>query len=176
MYWVLITLSILCSAASAHADFFYKLVGYECDYKANTVILTYSGALNEAGRQMVKNKGSHQWDPWKLIVKDRKNKNHIGTMKTVNGQCRLNDGTYEITIGPLPGNGNLQGKCGGFMTAWAEVRRGTETVLPRHDFEFGDCHVAQPVTTKILIQAGGKEPVITKVSWDEFYKINRSSP
>ena len=162
--------AIVLSTTSAHADFFYKLVGYECDEKANAVILTYVGALNEAGKKMMKDKGPQQWDPWSLIVKDKKNRNYIGSHKTVNSQCKLSDGIYEITIGPLPGNSNLQGKCGGFMSAWAEVRRGSDIILPRHMFEFGDCHVAEPVTTEIIIEAGGKEPVIQKVPWDEFYK------
>lgn len=158
------------STTPAHADFFHKLVGYECDTKANSVILTYAGAYNEAARKMIKNKGSRKWDPWALIVTDKKNKNHIGSLKTVHGQCRLRDGIYTITFGALPGNANLQGKCGGFVSAWAEVRRDSAIVLPRHAFEYGDCHVTQPVTTKIVIEVGGKEPVITTVPWDRFYE------
>ena len=75
---------ILLSTTTAHADFSYKLVGYECDETANAVILTYIGALNEAGKQMMKNKSPQQWDPWSLIVKDKKNRNFIGSHKTVN--------------------------------------------------------------------------------------------
>lgn len=165
--------TVLLWASSARADFFYKLVGYECDEKANVLVFTYEGALNEAGKLMMKNKGPREWDPWKLIVKDKKNKNYIGSHKTVHSQCTLRDGIYDITIGPLPGNANLQGKCGGFMSAWAEVKRGSQTVLPRHEFEFGDCHMPQPVTTKITIEPGGKEPVVEKAPWEEFYEINR---
>jgi len=170
MKYLLVIAAIILSTTSAQADFFYKLVGYECDEKANAVILTYAGALNEAGKKMMKIKSPRQWDPWSLIVKDKKNRNYIGSLETVYGQCKLSDGIYEITIGALPGNGNLQGKCGGFMSAWAEVRRDSEIVLPRHAFEYVDCHVAQPITTKIIIEADGKEPVIKKVSWDDFYK------
>lgn len=166
---IAVTLVVL-STTSAHADFFYKLVGYECDEKANAVVFTYVGAHNEAGENMIKNKGPLQWDPWSLVVTDRENEDLVGSLKTVNGQCTLSDGIYQITIGPLPGNGNLQGKCGGFISAWAEVRRGSETVLPRHAFEYGDCHVAQPVTAEIIVEAGGKEPVVRKVPWDDFYR------
>ena len=166
---LLVIAAIVLSTTSAHADFFYKLVGYECDRNTNAVILNYLGAHNKAGKEMVQNKGPQQWDPWSLIDK-MKDANHIGSLKTVHGQCELTDGIYDITIGPLPGNFNLQGICGGFMSAWAEVRRGSEIVLPRHAFEFGDCHNAQPVTTKIVIEAGSKEPVIKKVPWDDFYK------
>jgi len=170
MKWLTAIAMIILLTSTAYADFFYKLVGCECDEKANAVILTYKGGLNEAGKKMMKDKGPQQWDPWSLIVKDKKNKNYIDSYKTVTSQCKLSDGIYEITIGPLPGNANLQGMCGGFMSAWAEVRRGSEIVLPRHMFEFGDCHVAEPVTTEIIIEAGGKEPVIKKIPWDEFHK------
>ena len=168
MKGVLVIAAILVSTSTAYADFFYKLVGYECDRDANAVILSYVGAHNEAGKKMMKNKGPRQWDPWSFI--EKKKGSYIDSLKTVHGQCELTDGAYEITIGALPGNANLQGICGGFMSAWAEVRRGSETVLPRHAFEFGDCHSPQPVTTKIVIEAGGKEPVIQKVPWDDFYR------
>jgi hypothetical protein len=170
MKYLIVIAAIVLLTTPAHADFFYKLVGYECDAKADAIILTYVGAHNEAGKKMMKKKGPRQRDPWSLVVKDKKNRDYIGSHKTVHGQCKLSDGIYRITIGPLPGNASLQGKCGGFMSAWAEVRRDSEKVLPRHEFEFGDCHVAQPVTTKITIEAGGKNPVIDKVSWDDFYK------
>jgi hypothetical protein len=160
---------ILFSAAPARADFVYKLVGYECDAKAGAVILTYAGALNEAGKKMMKQKGPQQWDPWSLIVRT-KDGNSVLSMKTVHGQCRLQDGIYDITIGPAPGNANLQGMCGGFITAWAEVKRGAETVWSRQTFENGDCHAAEPVTTRIVIEAGGKRPVVTKVPFDNFIK------
>lgn len=170
MRCVLTIAMIALLTSNAYADFFYKLVGYECDEKADAVVLTYTGAYNEDGEKMMKNKGPRQWDPWTLIVKDKKNKNLIASHKTIRGRCKLSDGIYDITIGPLPGNANLQGKCGAFMSAWAEVRRGSEIILPRHMFEIGDCHITEPVTTKIIIEAGGKEPVVKKVPWDEFYK------
>lgn len=167
---LLLAVVAVLSATSARADFFYKLVGYQCDEKADVLVLTYRGGLNEAGKTMMKNKGPREWDPWKLIIKGKKNRNLIASHKTVRGQCKLSDGLYDIAIGPLPGNANLQGMCGGFMSARAEVKRDSKIILPRHDFEFGDCHVTQPVTTKITIQAGSKEPVIEKIPWDDFYK------
>ncbi len=165
---VLIALPLLLLVSTARADDFYKRVGYDCDIQNDAVILTYAGASKEAGKKMMK-KSPKQWDPWSLVVKDKKNKDFIGSHKTVYGQCTLSDGVYRITIGPLPGNANLQGKCGGFMSAWAEVKRGDDEILPRHEFEFGDCHVTKPVTTKITIKAGGGAPGIDQVSWDAFY-------
>jgi hypothetical protein len=165
----LVVAVILLSAAPARADFVYKLVGYQCDPKADAVVLTYTGALDGAGKKMMKQKGPQQWDPWSLIVRT-KDGNSVLSQKTVHGQCHLSDGIYDITIGPEPGNTNLQGMCGGFVTAWAEVKRGTEPILRRQTFEFGDCHAAEPVTTKIVIEAGGKLPVVTKVPFEDFVK------
>lgn len=162
--------TLLLSVAPARADGFYKLVGYVCDAKANALILTYAGGLNEAGKKLMKNKGPRQWDPWSLI-ETTVDKSSIDSTKTVHGECRLEDGFYEIMLGPLPGNFNLQGMCGGFMSAWAEVRRGSVVVLPRHKFEFPDCHSSSnPITVRIRIEAGGGKPVIETVSWEAFYK------
>ena len=165
---VFIVLALLLLVSMARADGFGKRVGYDCDTQNDAVIIYYAGASSEVGKKMMK-KSLKQWDPWSLVVKDEKNRDFIGSHKTVHEQCTLSDGVYSITIGPLPGNANLQGKCGGFMSAWVEVKRGDNEILPRHEFEFGDCHVTKPVTTKITIKAGGGAPVIDQVSWDEFY-------
>lgn len=175
MKHTLVLAIILFSVAAARADFLYKLVGYQCDAKAGAVVLSYRGALNDAGRKMVQEKGPQQWDPWSLVVTSEDG-NWVDSQRTVHGQCQLEDGVYDITIGPEPGNANLQGMCGGFITAWAEVKRGDEIVWPRQTFESGDCQVAEPVTTKVVIEAGGKQPVVTKVPFDDFARKDLADP
>ncbi|MDD4357088.1 MAG: hypothetical protein PHN98_07530 [Smithellaceae bacterium] len=166
---VLIISIIIFSVSVANADSFYKLVGYECGEKANSIKISYLGAYNEAGKEMIKNKGPRQWDPWELI-ESMKDDDHIGSLKTVKRKCKLKDGIYTITIGPVPGNFNIQGRCGAFMSAWAEVRKGSKVILPQYVFE-ADCHNTEiPVTTEIVIKAGCKKHHFTKVAWDEFYK------
>jgi hypothetical protein len=169
----LLATAIVLSALPAHADFLHKLVGYECDTKANAVILQYAAGFNEAGKRLMETKGPREWDPWSLI---KTKNNHIQSMKTVGGTCGLTDGVYNITIGALPGNSNLQGMCGGTVSAWAEVKRGSVTVLKRHMFESPDCHTADnPVTVRIVIEPG-KEPAITQISRDEFYQRAQNLP
>lgn len=169
MRLLLVLVVILSSAAPASADFVYKLVGYECDAQQGAVVLTYRAALNDAGQKMLEKKGPRQWDPWALITKTEDG-NLVRAQQTVHGQCTLPDGIYDITIGPAPGNTNLQGMCGGFITAWAEVRRGGEIVFARQTFEHPDCHAAEPVITKVVIGAGRGKPVVTKVPFEEFVK------
>jgi hypothetical protein len=169
MKYILIILLFVLSMTPAYADSFYKLVGYKCDENLNALFLTYVGAYNEAGEDMVRNKGPQQWDPDSLIA-TMKDDDHIGTLKTVHGQCKLKDGVYKITIGPSPGNFNIQGRCGAFMSAWAEVRHGSEVILSRYEFE-ADCHDTKtPITTEIIIKAGSNKPIIKTVPWGDFYK------
>jgi hypothetical protein len=148
----------------------YKLVGYQCDAKERAVIITYIGGLTKAGQGTMKKKEPNQWDPWSLVVLT-KDGNSIDSTKPVHGQCKWEDGIYGITLGPLPGNGNLQGMCGGHMGAWAEVKRDSELVLPRYPLESGDCFNTEPVTAKIVIRVGSNKPVITKVSHEDFYRL-----
>ncbi len=166
---IFIIIAIVLSTTLTYADTFYKLVGYECNKKTNTITLTYQGAYNEAGEEMMARKGPQQWDPWDLIV-SMKDMDHIGSLKTIKRKCKLRDGVYTITIGPAPGNQNIQGQCGSWITAWAEVRHGSKVVLPRHYFEAWCDDTKTPVTTAIIIKAGKSKPIIKTVPWNDFYK------
>jgi hypothetical protein len=166
---VLIISIIMFSISVANADSFYKLVGYECRKKANSITISYLGAYNEAGEEMMKNKGPQQWDPGELI-ESMKDEDHIGSLKTIKRKCKLKDGTYTITIGPVPGNSNIQGQCGAWMTAWAEVKHGSKVILPRYNFEAWCDDTETPVTTAITIKAGKNKPIIKTIPWNEFYK------
>lgn len=89
-------------ACSAHADAFFKLVGYQCDPQADRLILTYGAAANGEGQSMMEAKSSTQWDPWDLT--EPGDEDHIKTTRTVTASCRLSRGTYYIQLGPIPGN------------------------------------------------------------------------
>jgi hypothetical protein len=150
----------LLTVTPAAADWFHRLVGYKCDTENNQVILTYRGAYNEAGEEMMRNKGPQEWDPWSLSKTN--DDGSFGTRTTVQGQCRLKEGLYEIEIGPAPMDKNISGPCGANMSAWARVRKGSKLILDRHDFE-AYCHPGDPVTTEIVIRSGGREVVMKKM-------------
>lgn len=165
----LIFITIILSTSVAYADWFYKMVGYECDTKSNIITISFQGAYNEDGEEMIKQKSSRQWTPDELVG-SMKDADHIGSLKTIKRKCKLKDGTYTIKIGPAPGNTNVQGRCGAWITAWAEVRHGSKVVLPRRYFEAWCDDSQTPVITSIIIKAGKKKPIIKTVSQDEFYK------
>ena len=156
------------AAFPAHADWFYRFVGYTCDRAGDRLVIHYRGAYNEAGEAMREAKGHSEWEPDDFIA-SMKDEDHIGRLRTVSRDCRLKHGHYRIRLGATPGNYNIQGRCGGVVTAWVEVRRGAERVLPRHELE-GDCHdSAAPVTTQIEF-VEGKAPAFRTVTPDEFMR------
>ena len=166
---VLTSITIMLSAAAANADWCYKFVGYECDPASNTITITYQGAFNEAGRELLKSKGPRKWylaDLTEYVEEEER----IGSLKTMERQCELSDGTCTIWFRPVPGNASAQGKCGAWITGSVEVRRGSTTVLPRHQFETRCDDTEAPVITSIVIQAGVREPIIKTATQGEFYR------
>lgn len=165
---IVIAFFILASSTCAYADAFYVLVGYICDKKNDQLLLTYDGAYNEAGEEMVASKRPTQWDPWRLVI--AKDDDHIGSLIPIRRICRLSDGIYQVTILPSPGNFNVQGRCGAWMTASAEVKKARKLVHRVHRFE-SDCHdMDTPITTRVTIKPIVEKPEVTTVSWEEFYK------
>ena len=138
-------------AGSVHADSFFKLVGYQCDTKSDRLILTYDAAANGAGQRMLESRTAQQWDPWDLVHVD--DEALVESMTTVQGSCVLSDGVYTVALGPVPGNKNTVGRCGAWISAWAEVRRGNRVIYPLTDFESGvGCtYIDGVITTRVEI-------------------------
>lgn len=158
---------LLCS--SAHADWFYRFVGYTCDTRRDQLVVHHRGASNEVGEAMRAERRINEWEPDSLIA-TMKDDDHIGTLKTVRRTCKLKHATYSIRIGPTPGNYNIQGRCGAVVTAWVQVKRGSRLVLPRHELE-GDCHDTESlVTTEIVFNSRSSQPAVKKLSQEEFAK------
>lgn len=148
-------------AGSLQAAPEYVLAGYECDKANDQLILTYDPAADESD---VSTKKATQWEPWTLVV--AKDEDHIGSLKTVRRKCRLSDGTYEISITPSPGNFNVQGRCGAWITAGAKVTKGTKLIYRIDRFE-NDCHdYKNPITTKVVIKPRNHPPQVQTISAD----------
>jgi hypothetical protein len=90
---------------SASADAFYKLVGYDCDHRADRLVVTYDAAANSGGEAMMRNKTNFQWDPYCLIT--MADYDHIKDVQVIKRTCKLSDGNYSISLRPVPGNFNI---------------------------------------------------------------------
>jgi hypothetical protein len=166
---------ILCLlATSARADAFFKLVGYRCDPASDRLVLTYDAAANGAGQTMLEAKTGTQWDPWSLTRAS--DEDHIGSTSTVRASCKLSAGTYSVELGPIPGNTNIQRRCGAWISAWAEVRLGDQVIFPRTNFESGvGCSFdSGEITTRVEIAPGRPEHKFTRFPAEEL--LSDTSP
>ncbi|MBK6852340.1 MAG: hypothetical protein IPG93_12100 [Burkholderiales bacterium] len=157
-----IALSLLMLASSqANADAFYKLVGFKCETNVNKLVLTYDAAANSEGEAMMRTQTVSQWDPWSLVrMKDDEN---VESLQTIERHCKLNDGIYTVRLGPVPGNWNIQRRCGTWISAWAEVRKGEQIVYRLANFEQGvGCFYADgEITTRVEIRPKQRAPKLT---------------
>ena len=163
----LLFLLLMMTSLSASADSFYVLAGHVCDKKADELRITYDGAYNEAGKAMMASRRKTQWDPWDLTV--AKDDDHIGSLKTVRANCRLSNGVYAVEITPSPGNFNVQGRCGAWMTAGAKVFKGNKQIYSIDRFD-SDCFGEKPVVTRVSVGPKRSKPIETSVPNSEFYK------
>jgi hypothetical protein len=154
------------SSGIANADESYKLIRYSCDVGAGVAAVTYAGAVNEAGEELIKAKGQDAWEPRDLVEYD--NDGFVRKTLTIRRKCGLSDGEYEFAIIGKPGNGNIQGECGAEITAELRISRSGK-VLYRGPFE-GHCHANQPVVVSVSIRAGSPSVAVRKMDADEFFK------
>ena len=159
---------LLCVSWPAHADWFYRFVGYTCDQANDRLVIHYKGAYNDEGEAMRESKLDTEWEPDSLIA-SMKDDDHIGKLKTITRTCKLKHANYRLRLGPTPGNFNIQGRCGANIAAWVEVRRGLKLVLPRYELE-GDCHDSSaPVTTEIVF-TNAPPPAFIRVPRSDFIR------
>lgn len=161
----------LASPATAHADPFFKLVRYACDGAMDAIVIEYLGTFAADSAMpnplMVSGEGN-AWDPWDLVTTDREH-GMVTELRSVERRCRLGDGEYQVTITPKPGNRNLNGNCGAWVTAAVRiVRDGQE--LASLQFEKSCNHPDHPIVARVLLQAGSDAAEIVHVSGDEFYR------
>ena len=159
-------LLLLALSTPAAAD---GIVGYRCDRAKDQLVLTYESAGDGADEVVRASRSQDRWNPGSLIA-SMKDADHIGTLKSVTKQCRLSDGKYKVTISPVPGNLNVQGRCGAWTTAAVNVFNGSKRILDQYQFE-ADCHdTVSPITTRIVIDSRKPSPTFTTVASSDFYK------
>jgi len=166
---ILLVLLLATMPPGAQADWLHRLIGYTCDEETDQLTIYYVHAYNELGAAMRETKGPDAWDPGEFVA-SMKDDDHIGELRTVDRECKLKHGSYQIRFGATPGNYNIQGRCGAVITAWVQVRRGNKLVLPAYEME-GDCHdMSAPITTQIVFTADLLGPTFTKVSPDDLFR------
>lgn len=152
---------------SANADYFGTIIYYKCDMANDQIIIEYRGGLNETFEKMMENKGPNAWDPWDLVTVDE-NQQFISKVEKIEKTCDLSDGTYNITIGPEPGNANIQGQLGARMSAWVKISRNGKEIINKTMEELW--HLEIPIISKIVVKAKSLQPIITEIEQEHFYR------
>ena len=164
LYRTLYALALMPLCPLAQADSFYVATTFECDKTNDRMVARYYGEYNDAGKAMLERLGIEAIDPWTLIEVTN---DHISKESIIEKHCELSDGRYDIEIGPAPGNRNIQGRCGAFMSARVVIRKGDHTL---YDGAFEqDCHGDYPVRTQVSWKPGSREAQIIEVPHEKFY-------
>lgn len=158
---VLLLASLLGSACAGAG----VTVHIECNKRADFVAVHYVGE-NQAGGALIASLGSAGIDPWRLVEVQN---DRITKESSVREECELSDGTYVVTVGPTPGNMNVQGACGAHMSAWTRISKHDLEIVGTQ-FEAGDCHDSESsIRTRALWRVGAEEAEFTEVPYDEFW-------
>jgi hypothetical protein len=133
-------------------------VWFDCDPVANRLVISYDNAW-ALGEKL---------QPGTLLV--MRDDDHIARVKTLHRQCLLSDGAYEIRIWAAPGNFNVQGECGGEVSAGMEIRHRGKRLSYVKSFE-PFCHALnEAVLTRVEIRPGSRRPIEHRVPLSEFYR------
>jgi hypothetical protein len=151
-------------APASYAEELRTLIGYECDPGSDRLTLSYVGAYDEKGTDLVAHKSARQWDPRSLV--ELAGDGLLTSQRTVEASCALSDGLYAIELGPEPADASVQGPCGAFMGAWASVSRDGEVVLPHYPF---DTCEGSFVIASVVIRPHSRPMVRTVAKSQHFY-------
>jgi hypothetical protein len=166
---ILICCSLIISLTNASAEDNRRIITYNCDTANDQIIIEYLCCGDETFEALTNKKVSNAWYPWDLVTAD-KSGNHIIKTKKIIKTCVLSDGKYKITIGPEPGNWNLQGEHGGDLSAWVEISKNGKKVIHKIMEDNWDWGSNKRIVSKIIFKAKKPQPNIIEVTLDEFYK------
>lgn len=139
--------------STAQADSVWKFISYQCDHKNKNIVITYEGAYSSKGEEISKNKKENQWGVGEFI--SMKDINTIGQINAITKECTIDKKLFKVRISDSPGNKNIQGQCGAFMTSDVSISgKHGKQYLRNHIFQ--TCMGESPITTKITFNVPNK--------------------
>lgn len=131
-----------------------SLVGMECHWKNQTLEIGQFDSSHPPARRM------DLWAAWDLVEFDQK----TGMLKktlSVERSCKLGAVTYKVRFTGAPGNANIQGRCGAFVSARATVWKNGRKLF---DEELEECMGEQPAIATVRFTPASDTPVVTRVA------------
>lgn len=130
-----------------------SLVGMECHWKNQTLDIGAFDSSNPPTRRM------DLWAAWDLVEYNEKT-GMIKKTLSVERLCKLGADTYKVRFTGAPGNANIQGRCGAFVSARATVWKNGRKLF---DEELEDCMGEPPAIASVRFTAGSDTPIVTRV-------------
>lgn len=155
----------------AYADQYYRFIGYSCDTEKNALTISYSAVSYEGEYQPVA--ASNQWELSSLleVKKDHRGHSMVSKINKIERRCELRGSIYTVTMAPAPGNLDLDGRCGGYISVRVEVLLGGIVMLPAYELDSNGCKYSdKPITTDIVFEPGSAAPQFKTVPPDEFFQ------
>ncbi len=166
-YGWIIAAYLFMPAQSIWADDSNKFIHYACETLKGRITIRYQNSDYDKGIANINSHMSHSWNLWELVKIDVRNQ-VVTDLHSIKKTCMLNEQTYSIFFLPVPGNSNLLGRCGAFITAAVTITK-NGTVIEDHQFEMDCQDIHTPIITGLVIEAEGKAPHIETTSWHDFY-------
>ena len=149
------------------ADWFYELLRYRCEPSLQRIEVEYVGAYNEEGQRLFSSRTPDDVNLRELVVMEEGDEPKMITqLKSVEKRCVLQGEEFQIELGPDPCNYNVQGRNGGMMMGYAQVRSRGRVVAKT---TFGACTIKGFVRTKLVVRSG-KVPTIVRKSAGEYFR------
>ena len=152
----IIILLLLLVSILLYSDSIYKFVKYKKNISEDEFIISYISAYNKEGREMIKNIDKNSWYLRDLIKWN--DKGFVVDKTKIVKECVLSDGKYKIEIMPVPGNRNVNARCGAWLTAKVTVYKDDKLIFTKR-FEV-DCHSIEGRIRQIKIKANFEQPEI----------------
>lgn len=128
-----------------------SIVGIECNKNSNTLEVGYFTAYNVPTKRM------DLWNTFDL-KKNKKDSDYVEAVYEVKRSCNLGKDQYLVKARAVPGNWNLNGRCGGETYGGAKIFKNRKLIF---DADFQNCF-DEEVITRVLVRPG-TELEITKV-------------
>lgn len=141
------------------------VIGYRCDKANDTLEVFYGPGGNFRIQPGIPN---GKWNPWTLIA-SMEDEDTIGSLRTIHRRCHLSHGTYLLEMSPEPGNFNVQGRCGAYITAGVRILRNAREVVAYRSME-GDCHDMDGVVTTNIRIGPDRLPRYTEHAKQTYYR------
>lgn len=136
-----------------------NVIGIGCDEKSKILEIGYFSAYNLPTQQM------DLWDTFDL-KKNKKDSDYVESVHEIVRTCNIENDQYIVKIRPVPGNWNLNGRCGGRTYGGASIIKNGVLIF---DANFEECE-SEEIISKVKISTDQTNPVVTKLKHEEFYK------